>query len=459
MTQPALVTLAQRVRDVHFDMLPAAVVARARALIVDTLACAFAGYDGAPCRAVRALADELGGRPVATIIGSGARTSMPLATLANGTMLRYLDGNDYYFARDPAHPSGQLAVALAVAEGRGRSGRALVAGLVAAYEVQMRLCEVAGEPTLWRRGWHHSTNAQFAAAALAARLMTDDDTAIAHAMAITGSHQNTLAQLQSGAISMIKATAEAWVAKAGVEAAMLAAGGMTGPLDLLEGKAGWIATVAGTTDLDALLSPFGDDWRMLRACTKPYPAVATAMAPIESALRLHPRLRDRLARIDRIDVLLPAYALGTPAASAERRYPANHASADHSFYFAVAASLLDGHYGRLPIDAEQLAQPALRALLSKVSLSEDAALTAGWPQAAGGAVRVTLDDGSCLEERCPLPPGHPGNATPDDTLRETLRNSAARCIGNERAEALLDLVWRIDTCDDVGVIARALGPA
>jgi 2-methylcitrate dehydratase PrpD len=53
-------------------------------------------------------------------IGKGSHTSCTLATLANGTMMRYLDHNDYYFSRDPSHTSGNLAAAFAVAEREGR---------------------------------------------------------------------------------------------------------------------------------------------------------------------------------------------------------------------------------------------------------------------------------------------------------------------------------------------------
>src|SRR5262249_19026619 len=148
----------------------------------------------------------------------------------------------YYFARDPAHPSGNLAVAVAVGEREGRSGKDLIAALVAGYEIQLRLCDFAGTPSLWKRGWHHSTNAQFSSAAIAALLSGADAAHTAHAMAICVSHQNTLAQLQSGAVSMIKGTAEAWVAKAGVEAALLAHHGVTGPLPIIEGAAGWAAS-------------------------------------------------------------------------------------------------------------------------------------------------------------------------------------------------------------------------
>src|SRR5215468_577722 len=185
-----LEALAGLVHSVRFEDLPEVVVSAVTARVLDTLGCACGALDSDVGRAVRQLAADCGGAAQATLIGTGEKTSAPLATLVNGSLLRYLDGNDYYFSRDPAHPSGNLAVALAVGEREHCNGRDLIAALVAAYEVHLRLCDFAGGPSLWRRGWHHGTNAQFSSAATAARLSGNNPLCTAHAMAIAASHQN-----------------------------------------------------------------------------------------------------------------------------------------------------------------------------------------------------------------------------------------------------------------------------
>ena len=188
---PALLRLSQAIHAVRYEDLPTPVVRRAKELILDTIGCAYGGFDCQVGEAVRSMATDLGGHAESTVLGSGQRTSMPLATFVNGTMLRYLDANDYYFGRDPAHPSGNLAVALAVGEKMGCTGPQLITALVVAYEVHLRFCEFSGQPTLWQRGWHHGTNSQFSSAALAALLLRADPTQTANAMAISGSHHNS----------------------------------------------------------------------------------------------------------------------------------------------------------------------------------------------------------------------------------------------------------------------------
>src|SRR5580704_2373614 len=452
----ALEALAAIAHSVRFDDLPAQVITAAKARVLDTLGCAYGALDSDVADAVRRMAADCGGTAQATIIGTDEKTSAPLATLVNGSLLRYLDCNDYYFARDPAHPSGNLAVALAVGEREHRSGRDLISALVAAYEIHLRLCDFAGEPSLWKRGWHHATNAQFSSAAIAARLAGDDPLRTAHAMAIAGSQQNTLAQLQSGAISMMKGTAEGWVAKAGVEAALLAHHGVTGPLALMEGTAGWAASVAGAVDLDGLCAPINGHYRLLQTSIKPYPAVATATAPIRAAIALHRDGVPALEQIARLVVRLPAFALNTPSAHAGRRHPAHIESAQHSFYYCAAVALLDGACGEAQFTSAKLASRPVQELLGKVELQEDAEFNALWPQSAGGAVDLHLHNGSVRSHRFPYPPGHPQCALTDQELATKFHDYADPVLGRAGALALHNAIFDLDACTDLTEFTRLL---
>jgi 2-methylcitrate dehydratase len=453
-----LEALSALAHSVRFEDLPARVVSDTKVRVLDTLGCAFGALDSDVGRAVRRMAADCGGAPQSTLIGTGEKTSAPLATLVNGSLLRYLDSNDYYFSRDPAHPSGNIAAALAVSERERRSGRDLIAALVAAYEIQLRLCDFAGEPSLWRRGWHHGTNAQFSTAAVAALLSGDGVVRTAHAMAIAGSHQNTLAQLQSGAISMIKGTAEGWVAKAGVEAALLAHHDVTGPLTLMEGKAGWGQTVAGAVDFEALCAPHDRRYRLTDTCIKPYPAVATAVAPVRAAIELHRTGLPPLDQIERMTVHLPAFALGTPSAHAERRYPAQVESAQHSFYYCPAIALIDGACGEAQFTAAAINSAQVRDLLAKIDLREDPEFTALWPQSAGGAVELHLHNGKTLSHRCPYPPGHPRLRLTDDELAAKFHEYTDPVLGRAGARALRAAVLDLDACADISELTRLVGP-
>ena len=444
--------LARLVQAVRFEDLPPDVVRYTKVLILDSIGCLIGGLDSAPAGIARNLVEGLGGKPVATVVGAGLKTSPALAAFANGTALRYQDFNDAYGARDAAHPSGNLPVALAVAEAEKLSGRDMIAGLVAAYEVHVRLCDSAGEPSLKQRGWHHTCNLQFAATALAARLLTDDPAIIANALAISATHQNTLSQIQHGDISMIKATADAWVAKGAVEAAMLAKGGLTGPDEIFEGQAGWTAGVAGTVDYDRLLAPLGGTFGIMQARIKSFAVVGPAQAPVQAAVDMRD---DGIAPdgIERLIVLLPERVVNDPAVDG-KRFPTNRETADHSFHYTAAIALLEGACGEAQYAPEKIASPAVRALLEKTTLEADPEFSRG--HRGGGGIRTILRDGQTVEKRYAIPPGHPENPLTDVQLARKFDQLTEPVFTAERGKAIKRAVLELETCADVSALCRLL---
>lgn len=135
-----MTTLVERLStyaaDLRYEDLPREVVHQAKRLIVDTVGCALGGYWSEPARIARDLAATVRSSEPVTVIGSGERTSVDLATFANGVMIRFLDFNDGYTSTgESGHPSDSIAAALSTAELRRRSGKELIAATVLAYDV------------------------------------------------------------------------------------------------------------------------------------------------------------------------------------------------------------------------------------------------------------------------------------------------------------------------------------
>jgi 2-methylcitrate dehydratase len=438
---------AHLVGGIDYDHLPQEVVSRTKELLIDTVGCAYGAFHSHMKDGLLEVVHSVGGNPQAALIGAGELTSAPMATLFNGSLMRYLDCNDYYFGKDPGHPSGNFAVGLAVGQREQVSGQDFITAMVMAYEIQIRLCDYAGDPSLWKRGWHHSTNTAFSSSALAAKLSKMGSEQMAHAMAIAGSHQNTLAQLQNGGVANMKATAEAWVAKAGVEAALMAKVGITGPLNLLEGSAGWIRTVAGHCQIDQLLAPL-ERYLIVDSNLKPYPAVATTMSAISCAIALHQSAQINLNQIEKITIRLPAFVLGTPAAGEDRRYPQALEAAQHSLYYCVVVALLDGACHDAQFTNEKLSLPTIKSLLSKVQLREDESLTRGWPT-AGGGVDITMQDDIVFTKTITHPPGHPRNPLSEQQISEKFHAYVDPVLGGNRAHDLYQQLKNIESCHNL----------
>jgi 2-methylcitrate dehydratase len=359
-----------------------------------------------------------------------------LAALANGTALRYLDFNaGYSGGRDSTKLSGLIPPVLAVAEAEGRSGKDLIAALVAACEVAGRLSEFAGDPDVKHRGWHHTCGLQFGCAAGAARLLSDDPRLTAEALAISGTHQNTLGQIQHGRISMIKAT-------------LLAINGLVGPDEIFEGHAGWASRVAGTVDFDGLLAPLDGNYRILNTRIKAFAVVGPAQSAVQAMVDLREEKRITPDLIKKIVVLLPERVVTDPAVTGEnKRFPRNRETADHSYHYTAAIALMEGTCGEAQYAKDKLSSPEVRALIEKITLAADPEFSKN--RSGGGGVRITLKDGSIHEKRHSLPPGHRDNPMSDAQLFGKFASQAGLLFDSDRTEAIKAAISDLEHCERV----------
>ena len=143
--QGAIARLAAWLTALRAEDFPQRAIERAKLLLLDTLGCGFAALDDDGARAVLATLDALGEKPQCTVLGHPHGMSAPSAVLANGTLIRVLDLNDYVVGAHPqsgargGHPSDNIPVALAAAELSAQSrGRDLLAAIVLAYEIYGR---------------------------------------------------------------------------------------------------------------------------------------------------------------------------------------------------------------------------------------------------------------------------------------------------------------------------------
>ena len=130
--------LAGYARSLSYRRLPPAVVHEAKRRVLDSWACAFGAYDAAPCRVARRVAQSVKVPTGATLWGTAHRTVPDLAAFANGALVLYLDFNDTYLSKEPAHPSLngegiELMISCSVFEFLMIIGNALVAVVIVVF--------------------------------------------------------------------------------------------------------------------------------------------------------------------------------------------------------------------------------------------------------------------------------------------------------------------------------------
>jgi 2-methylcitrate dehydratase len=385
------------------------VLRQSRLLVLDTIGCAIAGTRSDAAAAVLDLVLDSGGAPQCTIIGSHLKTSLTNAVLVNGVKVRCLDLNDVIFIQKEGklsvggHPSDNITVALSTGEMIGSTlGQALEA-IVIGYQMFSRLRDVMRFSSLW----DGTSSSGIVAAAMAGRLLGLDAKRQAQALALAAARCATPRVVRWGALTSVKNLANALVAQSGVQAALLAARDLTGPMEVLDHEGGLRQLFDPALGFEQLWAAPPAVLQIMSANIKTFPCIGTAQALVAAALALAPKLqgrRDRIRCVEATMAHLPMIV--NQQAELTRRQPRTREDADHSFTFLTAVALVDGALGEHQFAGKRWLQPEMRAFTAKVELKTSAEISARAPDSMPARVEVNLDNGERLVSECLYPPGH-----------------------------------------------------
>ena len=455
--------LAEYTRSLSYGDLPPTVVHEVKRRLLDSIGCAMSAFHAPPCRIARHLAQSVKASDGATVWGTTHRTLPDLAAFANGALVRYLDFNDTYLAKEPAHPSDNIAAVLAVAEAHRVTGRQVILAIALAYEIQCRLCDAAA---LRPRGWDHVTYGPFSSALAAAKLLKLSAAKSLQAVNLAGVANVALRQTRVGDLSMWKACAFSNAARNGVFAATLAQHGMTGPSSIFEGDKGFMKLVSGSFDLPAFggekVQPQGSArFKILDTYIKHYPVEYHAQTAVEAAIAVRDELlksegTEGLASISAVEIGSYDVAIEIIGRDPEKWHPQTRETADHSFPYCVAVALLDGTVTLRSFEEKRLHDPILQSLMHKVGVVPQPEFIGCYPVAMPTRLTVTTTSGKTYVAQRDYPLGHPRHAMSDREVEQKFSLLTSRQLGPARVRKILDIIWDLDRVKDMGVLMTLL---
>jgi 2-methylcitrate dehydratase len=437
--QLAAWVLAARAHD-----LSQAAILQAKLLLLDTIGCGFAALSEQSARALLEVVETAGGAPQCTVIGQARRTSAPNATLANGALVRILDFNDYVNDRGGdlgGHPSDNIPVALAAGELSGASGREVIAAVVLGYEIFGRCKELMEHDS----AWDGVTVSGLAAPAMAGRLMGLDHGRLAHAIALSAARAATSTAVRFGDISAAKSIANALVAQNGVQAALLAEHGITGPLDLFENPRGMREVFCKGDAATALTAPLPAESYIMAANVKAFPCLATGQSVVAAGIEMHGRLRGAVDRLTGLTLIIP----DTPGLRRQkddpgRIKPASREAADHSFNFLAAVSLIDGEFGLAQFDGDRWNDPKVCALMARLEIINDTSWNRRAPDSYPCSLAVRIEDGREEVVEIPYPPGFSRGRLEAETVMKKFNTITAPHLVQRMRDRIIEAVMALD---------------
>lgn len=440
MTNPLLV-LADHAASWRTREMPADVAHHARRVLVDWFAATLPGCSRPPATLIAAaLEDETRGGGGAVCYVTGRRVPVRHAALVNGTASHTVEFDDIYryAVYHPGCPT--IAAALAAAQSHGTGMEQLLRSIVAGYEVSCRI-GVAVQPSHYDF-WHTTgTVGTFGAAAAVAVLLNCDAERTAHAIATAATMAGGLQQAFRGE-GMSKPLHPGHAAEAGALAAMAAAQGMTGALDVLHGPAGFAAaTSEDTGKWDKALAGIGKPYAVTDMTVKNHGCCGHIFAALDAVRDLH--LEHGFKADEVVSVAIGGYKATKDVC--DRPNAQTEQDCRFSTQFTVATMLLHGGVRLAAFEPERLTDPAIRALMGKVTVSLDPECAAVFPSKRSAKVTITLKDGRVLFRHQHTRKGDPDAPLTDQDLSDKFLELTSDAIGAAAAKALLQQLWEGST--------------
>ena len=452
---PLTRALAEFAATTTFDDLPDELVETLELATLNILACCLGGSQTRVGRLHIELARELGmGAEQATILGDGARVSLPFAVYANGNLAFALDYEDMLFA--VAHPGfAAVSTALALSEQRRLSGREFLTALAVGYESTARIA-LTMQPShaRARRVWGQQFH-PFASATAAANILglTVDEAEVALGIAATYATVPSVYKY-FGPVRNTRPIREVkqgwgWVAMGGLMAALSAQKGFRGGLGALDGEFGFWS-MAGSDRFDPArgLDGLGEEWLAREIEYKIHPSIGInhpAFWATRELVAEHDIQADSVAEIT-ITTLWGNLLADTA--------PAGAVDAQFSLPYTVAAAIDRRPLTPALYDEATLGDPTIARLLERTRVIHDAKADAAFydEQRIMQVVAITLDDGRTLQRAAEFPRDRPAIGAAE--IERKLHDLAGDVLSSAQRKALIAAVADLPSLEDASLLVR-----
>ena len=385
--------LAKFVGSRCYDELSKAAVHQLKIRLLDSLGCAIGALEANPIKMLKKQLDDFGGNPLVSLIGGG-KTAPDRAAFYNSALIRYLDFNDSYLAKnETCHPSDNIGSILSAGQYADRSGKDFLTALAIAYQVQCRLSDVA---PVRDKGYDHTVQGAYGAASGAAFALGLDTEKTANAIAIAATAYNALRITRTGNLSNWKGLAFASTAWTSTHSAFLGMRGITGPEEVFEGNKGFKETISGNFEIDWEKENLE---KVTQTIIKRFNAEIHSQATLEGLQEL--MLLYQFNPNDIITVVLNtfdvAFNIIGGGEEGEKKNISTKEEADHSLPYMMSVLLLDGNVLPEQYFPARILRNDVQGLLQKIEVNQKKEYSHRFPNEMPCDISITLNDGTVLQ--------------------------------------------------------------
>lgn len=379
----------------------------ARLCLLDALGCGLAALNFPECTQL------LGPWIPGTTVPNGPRvfgTHLVLdpiqAAFQTGSLIRWLDYNDTFLAKEWAHPSDNLGALLPLFDYQNRSVQELLTALIQAYEIQGCFSLMNSFNSV---GIDHVFFVKLACTALCTKALGGNQAQIEDALSQAFIDLGPMRTYRHAPnTGMRKSWAAGDACARGLELSLLTMRGEKGYMTPLSTPKWGLQDVlfdGKPLELPEKLDSYIVENILFKV---KYPAEFHAQTAVELAARFHPRIKDRLNEIASIKIDTHQAALRI----IDKKGPLlNHGDRDHCIQYMTAIALLKGNLTTQDYSDEAAKNPEIEALRSLMELSENPQFSKDYldpdKRSIASSLTIHFTDGTKLgPETLEFPIGH-----------------------------------------------------
>ena len=443
------------VSDLTLGQIPDSVRQEASRCVLDTLGVIVAGQSSQVAKSVREHAVKRYGAGRSHLIGLNETLQPMAAALINGTAAHAYDFDDTSYAGIMHGSAVVLPAALALAEQQQASCTSLMEAFIAGVEIEYAIAEHFTDYLYFKGWWTTGIYGTVGAAAAGAKILKLDFEKTQQAIGMAAV-MTTGMKAAFGTDS--KPLGVGMAACRGLECALLAAEGLSGPANAFEDVNGLFKLMNDNQQQNDTNLRLNRRWRLLDPgiLFKSFPVCSAAQAGAEMAGELMTRNNLEYNDIERVVCEVPKLV----EISLVYPEPESVRQAQFSMPFAVACKLVFRDLRLEHLTEQVLNDPRIQELMKKVSmvvpdnLLNDPDVATRCPEGAGITLHTT--NGKVFSDFLEKPTGMPGN--PVSTAR--LVDKFKQCVNYRRnypqANAAAEQLLGLEKCLDISDLLSSL---
>ncbi len=447
--------LSEFAANLQYEDIPEPVIARMKTCTLDSIGCCLHGVTLPWTKMVEAMVMDERSAPIASIFGSGNKTSPGSAALVNATAGHAFEFDDMH-KESILHPGSiAIPVLFALAEQLGTvSGKAFLTAMVAGYEVGTRVGNAASIQ-LFFDGFHpQGTSGVFVAAAAAGRLLKLSPEQMRNCLGIAGSQAGGLMAAQEGA--MVKRFHSGRAAQSGIYSALLAKQGLTGISNVLEAPyGGYLSTYSTNPKPQRLLEGLGVQWEAQEVGYKPYACVTSIHSSLDALLEI---MKANGLQPNDIALIEVGMSPMTFTHCAWEYKAQGVTAAQMNLYFSMASVAYDGVLFVEQYSESKLHAPHLLDFMKRIQAHVDPQIEAmGVAYRHASRVKVTTTTGLQFIQEVLHRRGSPENPLALEDIQFKFRHVVAGVLTAADIDYMVNTVDRLEDLPDLRPLIQRAG--